>query len=65
MYITVGPHTGSYRLARCGNASLVDSVSVESNTVVERHAGQVAGHVEQLMRDLNLIVAFLLGRTNS
>ena len=44
--------------------SLVDSVSVESNTVVERHASKVAGHIEQLMRDLNLIVAFLLGKTN-
>lgn len=44
--------------------SLVDSLSVESNTVVERHASKVAGHVEQLMRDLNLVVAFLLGKSN-
>ena len=43
--------------------SLVDSISVESNTVVERHANKVAGYAEQLMRDLNLVVAFLLGRT--
>ncbi|HVG03831.1 MAG TPA: DUF1631 family protein [Burkholderiaceae bacterium] len=43
--------------------SLVDSISVESNTVVERHASKVAGYAEQLMRDLNLTVAFLLGRT--
>ncbi|MEP6609585.1 MAG: DUF1631 family protein [Burkholderiaceae bacterium] len=44
--------------------SLVDSISVESNTVVERHASKVAGHIEQLLRDLNLVVAFLLGKTN-
>ncbi|MGH6611201.1 MAG: DUF1631 family protein [Burkholderiaceae bacterium] len=43
--------------------SLVDSISVESNTVVERHAGKVAGHCDQLLRDLNLVVAFLLGRS--
>jgi hypothetical protein len=43
--------------------SLVDSISVESNTVVERHASKVAGYAEQLMRDLNLVVAFLLGRS--
>ena len=43
--------------------SLVDSISVESNTVVERHASKIAGYAEQLMRDLNLVVAFLLGRT--
>ncbi|HWL73921.1 MAG TPA: DUF1631 family protein, partial [Burkholderiaceae bacterium] len=43
--------------------SLVDSISVESNTVVERHASKIAGHAEQLMRDLNLVVAFLLGRS--
>jgi len=44
--------------------SLVDSLSVESSTVVERHASKVAGQIEQLMRDLNLVVAFLLGKTN-
>ena len=43
--------------------SLVDSISVESNTVVERHASKIAGYSEQLMRDLNLVVAFLLGRS--
>ena len=43
--------------------SLVDSISVESNTVVERHASKIAGYAEQLMRDLNLVVAFLLGRS--
>lgn len=44
--------------------SLVDSISVESNTVVERHAAKVGGHAEQLLRDLNLVVAFLLGKTS-
>lgn len=43
--------------------SLVDSISVESNTIVERHASKIAGYAEQLMRDLNLVVAFLLGRS--
>ena len=43
--------------------SLVDSISVESNTVVERHASKIAGYAEQSMRDLNLVVAFLLGRS--
>jgi hypothetical protein len=43
--------------------SLVDSVSVESNTVVERHAGKVAGYADMVLRDLNLVVAFVLGRS--
>lgn len=43
--------------------SLVDSISVESNTVVERHASKVAGYAEQSLRDLNLVVAFLLGKS--
>ncbi|HTN49605.1 MAG TPA: DUF1631 family protein [Burkholderiaceae bacterium] len=43
--------------------SLVDSISVESNTVVERHASKVAGHADLALRDLNLVVAFVLGRS--
>jgi hypothetical protein len=43
--------------------SLVDSISVESNTVVERHAGKVAGHCDLALRDLNLVVAYVLGRS--
>ncbi len=43
--------------------SLVDSISVESNTVVERHAGKVAGYADMVLRDLNLVVAFVLGRS--
>lgn len=42
--------------------SLVDSISVESNTVVERHASKVGGLADLPLRDLNLVVAFLLGR---
>ena len=43
--------------------SLVDSISVESNTVVERHASKVAGYADLALRDLNLVVAFVLGRS--
>jgi hypothetical protein len=43
--------------------SLVDSISVESNTFVERHAGKVAGYADLALRDLNLVVAFILGRS--
>jgi len=43
--------------------SLVDSISVESNTVVERHAGKVAGYADLVLRDLNLVVAYVLGRS--
>ena len=35
---------------------------MESHTVVERHASKVAGYAEQSLRDLNLVVAFLLGK---
>ena len=44
--------------------SLVDSISVESNTVVERHAGKVAGYADLALRDLNLVVAYVLGRSS-
>ncbi|HQR69527.1 MAG TPA: DUF1631 family protein [Burkholderiaceae bacterium] len=43
--------------------SLVDSISVESNTVVERHANKVAGYADLALRDLNLVVAYVLGRS--
>jgi hypothetical protein len=43
--------------------SLVDSISVESNTVVERHASKVAGYADLALRDLNLVVAYVLGRS--
>ena len=44
--------------------SLVDSISVESNTVVERHASKVAGYADLTLRDLNLVVAYVLGRSS-
>lgn len=43
--------------------SLVDSISVESNTVVERHASKVAGFADLVLRDLNLVVAYVIGRS--
>jgi hypothetical protein len=42
--------------------SLVDEVSVDSSTVVDRHANKVAGLIEQSVSDLNVIVGALLGR---
>ena len=42
--------------------SLVDSISVESTAVVDRHASKVAGYADHPLRDLNLVVGFLLGR---
>jgi hypothetical protein len=62
MEITVGrvpPPPGSIDAE---TLSLVDSISVESNTVVERHASKVAGYADLALRDLNLVVAFVLGR---
>jgi hypothetical protein len=44
--------------------SLVDSVSVESNAVVERHANKVAGYADLRWRDLNLVVAYVIGRSS-
>jgi hypothetical protein len=44
--------------------SLVDSISVESNTFVDRHASKIAGYCDHPLRDLNLVVAFLLGRSS-
>ncbi len=44
--------------------SLVDSLSVESTTVVDRHASKIAGYADHPLRDLNLVVAFLLGRSS-
>ncbi len=43
--------------------SLVDSISVESNTVIERHASKVAGFADLVLRDLNLVVAYVIGRS--
>ncbi len=61
--ITVGRVQAAPGSLDAETLSLVDSISVESNTVVERHASKIAGYAEQSLRDLNLVVAFLLGRT--
>ena len=42
--------------------SLVDAVSVDSSTVVDRHANRIAGLIEQPVNDLNVVVGALLGR---
>ncbi|MGE5161686.1 MAG: DUF1631 family protein [Betaproteobacteria bacterium] len=42
--------------------SLVDEISVDSSTVVDRHANRIAGLIEQPVSDLNLVVGALLGR---
>ena len=54
--ITVGRAPAATGSLDAETLSLVDSISVESNTVVERHASKIAGYAEQLMRDLNLVV---------
>ena len=61
--ITVGQVQGMTAVLDAETLSLVDSLSVESTTVVERHASKVAGYAEQSLRDLNLVVAFLLGKS--
>lgn len=42
--------------------SLVDAVSVDSSTVVDRHANKVAGLIEQPVSDLNVVIGALLER---
>lgn len=42
--------------------SLVDAVSVDSSTVVDRHANKLAGLIEQQVSDLNVVVGALIGR---
>ena len=59
---TAGPGQALTGVLDAETLSLVDSLSVESHTVVERHASKVAGYAEQSLRDLNLVVAFLLGK---
>ena len=62
--VTVGRAPAATGALDAETLSLVDSISVESNTVVERHASKIAGYAEQSLRDLNLVVAFLLGRAS-
>ncbi len=42
--------------------SLIDAVSVNSHTVVNRHASRMHGIVEEPFRDLHLVVSHLSGR---
>lgn len=44
--------------------TLVDDVSMESSTVVDRHANKIAAYADHPLRDLNLVVAYLLGRSS-
>jgi hypothetical protein len=60
--LTVGRVAGPAPALDAETLSLVDSISVESKTVVDRHASKVAGHADHPLRDLNLVVGFLLGR---
>src|SRR5512134_607504 len=61
--LTVGRAQGSAPALDAETLSLVDSISVESKTVVDRHASKVAGYADHPLRDLNLVVGFLLGRS--
>ena len=60
--LTVGRSQGPAPALDSETLSLVDSISVESTTIVDRHASKIAGHADHPLRDLNLVVAFLLGR---
>ena len=60
--LTIGRTQGPAPALDAETLSLVDSVSVESNAVVDRHASKAAGYADHPLRDLNLVVGFLLGR---
>ncbi|MDH5207462.1 MAG: DUF1631 domain-containing protein [Burkholderiaceae bacterium] len=60
--LTLGRTQGPAPALDAETLSLVDSISVESTTVVDRHASKIAGRADHPLRDLNLVVAFLLGR---
>ena len=60
--LTLGRAQGPAPALDAETLSLVDSISVESTTVVDRHASKIAGRADHPLRDLNLVVAFLLGR---
>ncbi len=60
--LTLGRTQGPAPALDAETLSLVDSISVESTTVVDRHASKVAGYADHPLRDLNLVVGFLLGR---
>jgi hypothetical protein len=60
--LTAGRTQGPAPALDAETLSLVDSISVESSAVVDRHASKVAGYADHPLRDLNLVVGFLLGR---
>jgi hypothetical protein len=60
--LTVGRSHDAAPALDAETLSLVDSISVESTTVVDRHASKVAGYADHPLRDLNVVVGFLLGR---
>jgi Protein of unknown function (DUF1631) len=60
--LTLGRAQGAAPALDAETLSLVDSISVESTAVVDRHASKVAGYADHPLRDLNLVVGFLLGR---
>ncbi len=60
--LTASRRAGSSLALDAETLSLVDAVSVESSTVVDRHANKVAGLIEQPVSDLNVVVGALLGR---
>jgi uncharacterized protein DUF1631 len=62
--LTAGRTQGPAAALDAETLSLVDSLSVESKTVVDRHASKIAGFADHPLRDLNLVVAFLLGRSS-
>jgi hypothetical protein len=62
--LTAGRAQGPTAALDAETLSLVDSLSVESTTVVDRHASKIAGYADHPLRDLNLVVAFLLGRSS-
>jgi hypothetical protein len=61
--LTIGRTQGPAPALDAETLSLVDSISVESTAVVDRHASKIAGFADHPVRDLNLVVAFLLGRS--
>jgi hypothetical protein len=62
--LTVGRTQGPAAALDAETLSLVDSISVESTAVVDRHASKIAGHADHPLRDLNLVVGFLVGRSS-
>jgi hypothetical protein len=62
--LTLGRLEGHAAPLDAETLSLVDSISVESSTVVDRHANKILDYADHPLRDLNLVVAFLVGRSS-